>query len=511
MNELIKRKNILKKGIVIVILLLFIGSGVLPAISSLPSRMSIEKQKTQSSTTSSPGEWYVWKFGANTLGNSWYTAFNTIQQGIDAASPGDTIFVGSYGGIYDENVVVNKDQLILKGIEKNLLGVIWLGPVIIDGNGYGDVVSIIANDVTFHNFTIQNSGYDTNDANILVQGSNCIITNNNIINNDIGVRFNKGIWNNGAGAGGTLISCNTFFGIDIGIDFHNSDGIEISCNKFWDCWCGISCAGVTNSVIYCNNLSTQDPYFYAISLSFSNNNQIYDNLVSATPTGNWNTGIMLDVNCNGNTIFCNTIQNTQYGIAITYNYDSPNVLHDNNLMENNGQKAYDNSVDIDNNWDGNYWEGWTGGPYQIPGNANAVDNSPRTTPYICLDPPTTPTITGPINGRIGLNYNYRFVSQNPNCDCVIYIVDWDDNTPLESSGLVEDSPIITRLNHSWSQAGTYVIRAKAISLCCGESDWGTLTVTIPRNKSINTPFQQFLKNHPLLFSILQIIFQRFEL
>ena len=511
MKKLVKRKNILKKGIVIAILLLFIGAGVLPSISSLPSVKSVEKQKTQSATPTPPGIWYVWKFGDNSLGNSWDKAFNTIQQGIDAASPGETIFVGSYGGIYDENVVVNKDQLILKGVEKNLLGFIWLGPVIIDGNGNGDVVNIIANDVTFHNFTIQNSGYDSNDANIQIEGNNCIITNNKIINNDIGVRFNKGIWNNGAGAGGTLISCNTFFGSDIGIDFHNSDGIIISCNKFWDCWCGISCAGITNGIISCNNLSTQEPYFYAISLSFSDGNEISLNSVSATPTGNWNTGIMLDVNCNDNTIFCNTIQNTQYGIAITYNYNLPNVLYDNNLMENNGQKAYDNSVDIENNWDGNYWEGWPGGSYTIPGAAGAVDHFPLSTPCICLDPPTTPAITGPINGIVGWTYDYRFVSQNPRCDCLVYIVDWGDNTPLESSGLVEDSPIKTRLGHSWSQTGTYIIRAKTISLCCGESDWGTLTITIPRNKSINTQFLQFLHNHPNLFPILRLLLQRLGL
>ncbi len=64
------------------------------------------------------------------------------------------------------------------------------------------------------------------------------------------------------------------------------------------------------------------------------------------------------------------------------------------------------------------------------------------------------------------------------------------------------------IGHTWFEQGTYNIMAKARDIYCAESDWGTLTATMPRNQAyINTPFlnflQNFLQNHPNLFPILQ--------
>jgi len=73
--------------------------------------------------------------------------YPTIQEAINAANPGDTIFVRA--GTYYENVVVNKSVLLV-GENKEL--------TLIDGDGIGNVVSVIASNVIIHNFTIQNSG-----------------------------------------------------------------------------------------------------------------------------------------------------------------------------------------------------------------------------------------------------------------------------------------------------------------------------------------------------------------
>ena len=67
------------------------------------------------------------------------------------------------------------------------------------------------------------------------------------------------------------------------------------------------------------------------------------------------------------------------------------------------------------------------------------------------------------------------------------------------------------LAHTWEQKETYILKAKAIDIHDAESDWTTLTVTLPRNKAINTPFQSFLQKHPNLFPIIRLLLQRLGL
>lgn len=73
--------------------------------------------------------------------------YSTIQEAIEAANPGDTIFV--FNGTYLEHVVVNKTVSLL-GENRTT--------TIIDGQGNGTVVSVIAENVTISGFTIRNSG-----------------------------------------------------------------------------------------------------------------------------------------------------------------------------------------------------------------------------------------------------------------------------------------------------------------------------------------------------------------
>jgi len=77
--------------------------------------------------------------------------YETIQDAIDAANPGDTIVVGA--GIYFENLIVNKDNFALIGEDSTT--------TIIDGNGIGNAVNITASNVNIINFTIQHAEYGT--------------------------------------------------------------------------------------------------------------------------------------------------------------------------------------------------------------------------------------------------------------------------------------------------------------------------------------------------------------
>ena len=82
--------------------------------------------------------------------------YSSIQEAINAAKPGDTIYVKS--GIYYENIIVNKDNLRLIGENRET--------TIIDGGGQGTVVKLakVVNGMTdvegviIEGFTIRNSG-----------------------------------------------------------------------------------------------------------------------------------------------------------------------------------------------------------------------------------------------------------------------------------------------------------------------------------------------------------------
>ncbi len=135
---------------------------------------------------------------------------------------------------------------------------------------------------------------------------------------------------------------------------------------------------------------------------------------------------------------------------------------------------------------GNYWDDYKGKdndgdgigdtPYDIL-DGKAYDYLPLFNP-----PPEIPIITGPTSGNAGKEYNYTFVSIDPDGeDIASYTIDWgDDNTEVVEGLFASGEEIV--VNHTWSEKGTYTIRAKAADVHGIESDWGTLTVTMPKNQ-----------------------------
>ena len=112
------------------------------------------------------------------------------------------------------------------------------------------------------------------------------------------------------------------------------------------------------------------------------------------------------------------------------------------------------------------------------------------------DPPEIPTIFGEINGNIGVEYPYTIKTSDPDGDQVFYYVEWGDGEIVDWIGPYNSGEEIT-LNHSWTEQGTYKIRVKAKDIYDFESNWQTLTVTMPKNKEkidyIFSRFQYFLR------------------
>jgi hypothetical protein len=123
--------------------------------------------------------------------------------------------------------------------------------------------------------------------------------------------------------------------------------------------------------------------------------------------------------------------------------------------------------------------------------------------------PNKPSIDGPSHGKVGVKYNWTFVSIDPDGDDVYYLVQWGDGCGSQDwVGPYPSGEEIT-INHTYNREGTFVIFAKAVDIYDAESDWSTFEITMPRNKILYASlFLKFLDRFPLiklLFDILGVI------
>ena len=86
------------------------------------------------------------------------------------------------------------------------------------------------------------------------------------------------------------------------------------------------------------------------------------------------------------------------------------------------------------------------------------------------DPPLVPTIDGPTSGTVQIDYNYTFITTDPDGDNVSYKVDWGDDSSSGWVGPYPSGESIT-LSHNWSISGNYSITAKAMDLYYVQSNW----------------------------------------
>lgn len=165
------KKRLVKKGLVLGIILLFVGASVVPNVGS----KKIELELNNLSTSTRQNQVYVNNDYNETTPNWNYTHFDNIQAGVNAVDEDGIVNVCN--GTYYENVIIDKG-LTLKGVNEDEWGNDNFS--IIDGNGIGNVVFINADEVTITGFTITNSG-PGNSAGIYTAGQSVVTIEKNVI------------------------------------------------------------------------------------------------------------------------------------------------------------------------------------------------------------------------------------------------------------------------------------------------------------------------------------------
>jgi len=144
------------------------------------------------------------------------------------------------------------------------------------------------------------------------------------------------------------------------------------------------------------------------------------------------------------------------------------------------------------------------GIYDVHVHADEYQVEANTTFEVILenDPPEAPTIDGETHGNAGEEYEYTFVTTDPDEDNVSYWIVWGDGCPaVEWIGPYPSGEVIT-LSHTFEEQGTFTISAKAKDIHEAESEWGYLDVEMP----VNIPI---FGN--ILFRILERLMERFPI
>jgi len=298
--------------------------------------------------------------------------YTTIQDAIDNASAGDTIYV--YAGTYNENIVIDKQiSLIGEGYTST----------IIDGTGDIRTVKIMADAVLLQGFYLKIDDLGLSGAEaaldittnfnrvrqccfveipdfaiLCYDGVNYNVIENNIFNGSYGnaIRASGTSFNNNLVANNT---CNlTGYGV-VGYALDHFDDNRISNNTFVSTnFDGITASNVNRVVIEKN---TFIGFVAGIELKSAHDSQIFDNTFKDCFV--W--GIDLDSGCSGNTIYHNNFIDNYIHAS-----DDGNNLW--NLTYPGGGNYWNNWTTPDSNGDG-----FVDNPYIIPGATNQ-DNWPYT-------------------------------------------------------------------------------------------------------------------------------------
>jgi len=117
------------------------------------------------------------------------------------------------------------------------------------------------------------------------------------------------------------------------------------------------------------------------------------------------------------------------------------------------------------------------------------------------EPPNAPTITGPNSGEPGTPYEFTFNAVDPDGNDVRFIIDWGDSTTYTTTYTTSGTDLT--ITNTWIESGNFIIKAKAedeLGLIGPET---TKTITMPKDKEINSKVKILELFFPNMYTILQ--------
>ena len=351
-----------RKCLAVGIILLFVGTCIIPAIA----------QDTEKPLPTSRGNWlYV---GGSGPGN-----YTRIQDAINDATDGDTVFVYDDSSPYYELLVVEK-SISLIGENRDT--------TIIDGDYQGNVIVIQSDNVTVNGFKIINCVMENQTKNVIniSNSKNVVIKDNNISvgknlmiygihgigifmeNSSYNVIQNNVIYKEGeecvteglsiiSNSNNNNVSENEIYGYSTGINIKYSNNNDFYSNNIHDNENGIIIYGIGNNII-CNQINNNS--HSGIRLSFCKYSLVYSNTVTYNGYSEYSdNGIYISHSSFFRIINNNISNNKEMGIFIYYP-DIPsigNIVSKNNLI-NNEKNAYIYKVLLPvftTRWYNNYW------------------------------------------------------------------------------------------------------------------------------------------------------------
>ena len=342
---MIMRNDILRKGLVLGILLLFVTANIVSALNTNPP---------QNSTSAKLGSWLY-------VGGSGPENYTRIQNALDNASTGDTVYV--YSGTYNENIVIETEGLTLMGENKATT-------TICSRNSAKNTTKIIALHVTLQGFTIENATgsnilWDT--SGVFICSSYAVIRDNVIRDNRLGLCTLNIVYN--------VTICNNSF-LDDGILFGNYEHTPTYPEVPLDCFLHTVYNNTVNGkplyyfknihdfvvpadagqviLSNCTNVTVTDTYLthcnFPIMLNYCQNCHVENNTVEDTYgeiitmrsencTFQHNTvdqiifGVCLDQKSHNNVIRYNTVTNSSGGVMVMIE-SANNVVYGNTFLGN---------------------------------------------------------------------------------------------------------------------------------------------------------------------------------
>jgi parallel beta-helix repeat protein len=290
------------------------------------------------------------------VGGSGPGNYTTIQEGVDAAKPGDTVFV--YAGTYPEDVEI-PIPLSLVGEDANT--------TIIDIPGPGSNIWVTSDwvNITGFNLTKMLPGSGNNYGILLDYADYCSISHNIIFRNVMdGILLTE--------SDNNVVADNLIMENRVGIGIGMSDYNIITSNRFFRNGAQVNVVGSQYNVIRFNTVTSDGPVAGGVGLLYSDNNLVVGNNFT-----NMFGGVSLH-GSNNVTIVSNSFTQTIYGVSLSVS--RLNVLRDNVMVENgilfqlgDVVEWSSNLIDTSNTVNGRpvyYWKNATGGT--VPSGAGQV-------------------------------------------------------------------------------------------------------------------------------------------